>query len=152
MSGANNFLAAPWPRLPPLFILGFIAYAVSRSVDTPSATVSPSPQKKMTCTAADFEIIGFTPRVVDDCTTRSCPVLKLTGKLKNNCSIASGAQIKITALDAKGNVVDTYEGWPASIRNIQPGEAYAFNSGPGMDYRHTMKSFRAEVIEARTWR
>lgn len=103
------------------------------------------------CQISDFAVEGFTPKVFDDCKQSSCPALKLTGKLKNNCVLAAGAQIKITAVDGKGNVVDTTDGWPASTRNIGSGATYAFDLGPLMTYRKVMKKFSVEVIDVRTW-
>src|ERR1043166_2170919 len=84
------------------------------------------------CQVSDFAVEGFAPKIFDDCKKSSCPALKLTGNLKNNCALAAGAQIKITAEDGKGNVVDTTDGWPASTRNIGSGATYAFDLGPLM--------------------
>jgi hypothetical protein len=140
-------------RLFGLLLLGFIVYAVFQAGDAPwPKTAAQVPQRKATCTAADFEIIGFKSKLVDDCRVTPCPVLKLTGKLKNNCASPAGAQIKITAEDGKGNVVDTIEGWPASIKNIEPSQSYSFDLGPMMTYRPGMKSFHVDVIDTRSWR
>jgi hypothetical protein len=103
------------------------------------------------CQLSDFAVEGFAPKIFDDCKQTSCPALKLIGKLKNNCSLAAGAQIKVIAEDGKGNVVDTTDGWPASTRNIGPGATYAFDMGPLMTYRKGMKKFSVEVIDVRTW-
>jgi hypothetical protein len=110
---------------------------------------SPSTARK--CLVSDFAVEGFASKVFDDCKQSSCPALKLIGKLKNNCAVAAGAQIKITAEDGKGNVVDTTDGWPASTRNIGPGATYAFDMGPSMTYRKGMKKFSVEVIDVRNW-
>lgn len=103
------------------------------------------------CTVSNFQVEDFTPRVVDDCRLRSCPVLKLLAHLKNNCAVAAGAQVKVVATDQAGNLVDTFEGWPASTRNIAPGEAYAFDFGPVLTYRKSMKNFSLQVIDAKVW-
>lgn len=117
----------------------------------PAKIESASPSQTRKCRAADFTVEGFSPKIFDDCKQSSCPALKLTGKLKNNCALAAGAQIKITAEDAKGGVVDTVDGWPASTRNIAAGSTYAFDMGPLMVYRKGMKTFKIDVIDARTW-
>jgi hypothetical protein len=104
------------------------------------------------CEISDFEIEGFKPTIYDDCRATPCPALSLTGKLKNKCLNPAGAQVKITAEDAEGNVIDTIEGWPASIRNIRPGDTYSFNLGPLMRYRPEMKTFHIEIIDVKTWR
>lgn len=109
-----------------------------------------SPRTKK-CRVADFVVEGFSSKVFDDCRQSSCPTLKLTGKLKNNCAFSAGAQLKITAEDGKGGVVDTIDGWPASTRNVAPGSTYAFDMGPLMVYRKSMKKFNIEIIDVRTW-
>jgi hypothetical protein len=109
--------------------------------------------KSASCTAADFSIEGFSSRVTDDCRASSCPRLQLVGRLKNNCALAAGASVEITATDIKGNVVDVLSGsWPASTRNIASGDSQPFNFGPAMTYRPEMKKFDIRVIEARTWK
>ncbi|AMA60041.1 hypothetical protein BCCGELA001_29925 [Bradyrhizobium sp. CCGE-LA001] len=117
----------------------------------PTKIESVSPPLTSRCRATDFTVEGFSPRVFDDCRQSSCPALKLTGKLKNNCALSAGAQIKITAEDGKGGVIDTIDGWPASTRNIAPGSTYAFDMGPLMVYRKGMKTFNIAIIDARTW-
>lgn len=111
-----------------------------------------APPPPARCQASDFEVEGFSAKVFDDCRASSCPALKLTGRLRNKCDRPAGAQIKITATDKAGNVVDTIDGWPASVRNIQPGGTLAFDFGPLMTYRKGMANFAVEVIDARTWR
>lgn len=104
------------------------------------------------CGPSDFTVEGFKATVYDDCRLTPCPALKLTGKARNNCPAPAGVQLKIIAEDKSGDVVDTVEGWPASTRNIAPGEAYAFDLGPLMTYRPEMQKFRVQIIDAKTWR
>lgn len=104
------------------------------------------------CSATQFTVEKFASAVFDDCRATPCPALKLTGKLRNNCAMAFGAQIKITAEDGKGNVIDTVEGWPASTRNIAAGESYSFDFGPLMAYRPRIKRFSVQVIEVKDWK
>ena len=148
-------------RIIALIAAAVIAWLIVRyPTDTPAtgkvaaepakATTSTAP--RVTCSVSDFAVEGFSSRVFDDCRVTPCPALKLTGKLKNKCTIPAGAQIKITAYDGKGSVVDTVDGWPASMRNIAPGADYAFDLGPLMKYRSTMKKFEVSVIDARSWR
>ena len=117
----------------------------------PKKVEAQPPSSARKCQVSDFAIEGFSSKVFDDCKQSSCPALKLTGRLKNNCATSAGAQIKITAEDGKGSVVDTTDGWPASTRNIGPGSTYAFDMGPLMRYRSSMKKFSVEVIDVRTW-
>ena len=99
-----------------------------------------------------FVVEKFKAVVVNTCTVSPCHTLNLTGKLRNNCAMAAGAMVKITAEDSSGAVVDTFEGWPASTRNIAPKSAYSFNIGAVMPYQKSMKKFYVEVVDARTWR
>lgn len=116
-----------------------------------AAPPPPAPARQTRCTAADFKVEKFNVRIVDECRSISCPSLKLTGYLRNNCALPAGAQVKIIALDNAGNLVSTEEGWPASVRNIAPGDAYAFDLGPLIRYQRTMDKFSIQVIDARTW-
>jgi hypothetical protein len=115
------------------------------------AALAEQKNKAEKCSVADFKVEGFRATIFDDCRTRPCPALKLTGKLRNHCAVAASAEIKITALDSGGDVIDTIEAWPASIRNIAPGQAYAFDLGPLMRYRMGMERFEIEVIDVRVW-
>lgn len=103
------------------------------------------------CQVEDFKVVGFKVAVRDDCTASRCPVLKLTGKLVNNCSDPAGANVQITAYNKVGEVVDVVEGWPASIRNIAPGKSLPFSLGPLMPYRDEMASFDIQVIDVKQW-
>lgn len=116
-------------------LVAFAAFA------TPSVACSPS----------DFEVVGFNASIRDDCRVTPCPVYVLTGQIKNNCAEAAGAQLKITTFDKNDAVVTTYEGWPASIRNIAPGGLYAFDVGPGVRYDVRATKITYEIIDARTW-
>ncbi len=106
----------------------------------------------LACQPSDFKLVAFKPAIYDDCRSTPCPALRLAGEVENQCAQPAGVQIKITALSATGSVIDTIEGWPASTRNIAPGERYAFNMGAGMPYQAGMHSFDVQIIDARTWR
>ncbi|GMP00810.1 hypothetical protein TM239_26430 [Bradyrhizobium sp. TM239] len=146
-------------------IAGVLIVTGVHDFQAPSSTTAHSEQQKVavvvpskvesvtskTCRASDFVVEGFSSKVFDDCKQSSCPTLKLTGKLRNNCALSAGAQIKITAEDGKGSVIDTIDGWPASTRNVAPGATYAFDMGPLMVYRKGMKNFKIDIIDARIW-
>jgi hypothetical protein len=139
-----------------LIVIGVAAYQAAQYTPpqpvAQTAAVTSGAPSQLICKVSDFAVEGFKARVFDDCKVTPCPALKLTGKLKNNCTIPAGAHLKITAEDKTGQVVDTVEGWPASIRNIAPGDAYAFDLGPLMRYRKNMSNFKVQVIDVRTWR
>lgn len=105
----------------------------------------------MACSVSDFAVEGFKVGAKNDCELTPCPVLKITGFLKNSCAQPAGAQIKLTALDKAGNVLGTSESWPASTKNIGPGKKWAFDLGWSLDYDATIKRIDWEIIDARTW-
>ncbi len=70
--------------------------------------------------------------------------------LTNRCTEAVGVQLQMTALDAKGNPVATRELWPASIRNIPPGD-FTFSLDHWLPYDRAMKSFTLSPVEVKRW-
>jgi hypothetical protein len=76
--------------------------------------------------------------------------LKGIAVLKNKCTVPIGVQIKITGLDAAGQPVATRELWPASTRNIPPGE-YDFSLDQWLDYDPAIRSFRLTPVRVRQW-
>jgi hypothetical protein len=103
------------------------------------------------CELADFKVEKFRFTVHDDCQASPCPAYDMTGKLRNNCSEAAGAQIQIVALNKAGEVVDEFSGWPASIHNIAPGAARAFNFGSTIEWRKEISDVTVEITDVRTW-
>jgi hypothetical protein len=116
--------------------------AVGQSIAVPP-TLKP-------CGISDFSLENFKGEVINNCSSGStCPKLRLTGLLRNKCLAAAGAQIKITALDASGSVIEAVAGWPANNQNIGSGSTYPFDISSIMRYRPGMKSFSAQVLEVR---
>lgn len=103
------------------------------------------------CAPADFEIVGLNFTARDDCRLTPCPVYVVTGELVNNCATEAGAQLKATTWNAAGQVVETYEGWPASTRNLAPGARYPFDIGPGLRWNESASRITVDIIDARTW-
>lgn len=103
------------------------------------------------CSPDLFKVEKFRISVVDGCTSTPCPTLKITGVLRSSCKQPAGVQLKITAYDSDGAVVDTQEFWPASVSNIGAGGKYPFNAGPLFTYSPDMKAFDWEVIGVRQW-
>ena len=71
----------------------------------------------------------------------------ITGRLVNNCSLPTGAQIKITAYDGAGEILSVDDIWPASVSNIPARSAFPFEwiADPGL------KTVTGEVIKVKTW-
>lgn len=59
-------------------------------------------------------------------------------------------QIKITGYDKKGAPMATRDLWPASVKNIPPGD-YTFSLDTWLDYEPGMKSFELEPIDIKRW-
>lgn len=75
--------------------------------------------------------------------------IRLTGYTINKGNRPAGAQIKLTCLDKKGEIVTVKDFWPDGIKNVQPGEksafAYMFEYIPGID------RYEYEIKDARSW-
>ncbi len=70
--------------------------------------------------------------------------------LTNHCDIAVGVQIKITAVDESGAPIATDEMWPASTRNIPPGD-FTFSIDQWLDYQPGMKGVLLEPVDVTQW-
>jgi hypothetical protein len=115
-------------------------------------TQSNSPVARPSCAASDITIKSSKARFVSECSARSpCYGLKGVAVLVNNCSEPIGVQVKITGLDKDGNPVATRNLWPASIRNIPPGE-YTFSLDTWLDYDPSIKTFQLAPIDVKRWR
>lgn len=75
--------------------------------------------------------------------------LRVVGEIVNHCADATGVQLKAVFRDGSGNVVTTTEFWPASIRNIPAGSAYAFEQPADGD--RPVTALELNVIETRRW-
>lgn len=127
------------PRLPEL--------QAATPQNSPAASTEPAPQE---CGIANIRIVSLDAGFVDSCRTRPCPSLKGVGVLHNGCPVPVGVQLQFTALDASGRPVATRELWPASTRNIPPGD-YTFSLDTWADYDPRIKSFTAKAIDTRAW-
>lgn len=104
----------------------------------------------MACSVSDIEIKSMRARFVDPCRTRSCASMQGVAVLRNKCAQAVGVEVKISGYDAKGQVLATRELWPASVRNIPPGE-YEFSLDTWLDYDPAMKRFALSVVSVKRW-
>jgi hypothetical protein len=52
--------------------------------------------------------------------------VRLVGEITNHCPEAIGVQLRATARDVNGQVVNSESFWPASIHNIEPEKPWAF--------------------------
>lgn len=104
------------------------------------------------CNLSDIEIKTFKSRIVDECRVTPCPQVRIVGEIINKCSEPVGVQLKVTARDVNGGLLDAQDFWPASTSNIAPRRPYAFNANGIMDYIPGMKNFTIEIVNVHQWR
>lgn len=103
------------------------------------------------CALSDITIKSLQPQFVDECRGSPCIYLKGVGVLTNRCAEPTGVQLKITAYDKSGAPVATRELWPASTRNIPPGD-YTFSIDQWLDYQPSMESVDVEPVRVKQWK
>jgi len=94
------------------------------------------------CNPSDFKISGLTGTV-------EYGYLTVVGTVRNNCSEAAAPQLKLTVFDCKGNVLDTDESWPASVRNIGSHSSYVFKLM--MSVPENQQKYSVYVMDVRRW-
>lgn len=102
------------------------------------------------CNLTDISIKSFKAKFVDECRRSPCIYMKGVAVLTNRCAEPVGVQIKITAYDKIGAPVATRELWPASVRNIPPGD-YTFSIDQWLDYDPEIKQFDLVPISVKRW-
>jgi hypothetical protein len=102
------------------------------------------------CTLTNIEIKSMRAGFSNKCRTRTCMAFEGIAALKNKCSEAVGVQIKITAYAKNGSPLATRELWPASIRNIPPGD-FEFSLDTWLDYQPGMHKFALSVVDVKRW-
>lgn len=103
------------------------------------------------CSIADIEIKSVEARFVDECRHSPCIYMKGVAVLTNRCSEPVGVQVQITGYDKSGAPVATRELWPASVRNIPPGD-YTFSLDQYLEYDPAIKRFGLKAVAVRQWR
>lgn len=103
------------------------------------------------CSISDIDIKSMKARFVNDCGHSQCIYMKGIAVLTNRCKEPVGVKIKITGYDKSGSYVATRELWPASIRNILPGD-YTFSLDHYLEYDSSIKKFDLIVVEVKQWR
>ena len=102
------------------------------------------------CPVSSIEIKSFNAKWVDPCRRSSCASMQGAGTLVNACPIAAGVQLKMTGYDEAGNPIAARTLWPASIKNIEPGN-YVFSLDQWLDYNPAIKRFEVSVESTRVW-
>ena len=130
---AKFFNTEPYSR-------GDASYAASPDVPPVAAGCAPS----------DISIKSMKAKFVDECRTTSCPYMKGVAVLTNGCSEPIGVQLKITAYDKAGAPVAARELWPASVKNIPPGD-YTFSLDTWLDYDPEINTFEIAPVAVKRW-
>ncbi len=73
----------------------------------------------------------------------------LIGTAKNNNPIPCGVEVRYSTYDKAGELMRTKEGWPASVRNIPPGQSEKFDLM--IEYDRTSKNVGIETLSAKHW-
>ena len=103
------------------------------------------------CNVSDIAIKSMQAKFVDSCRLTPCFFMEGVAVLTNHCPEPVGVQIKITAYDEPGSPLATREFWPASVRNIPPGD-YTFTLDQALDYDPRIKTFELQPVDVRHWR
>jgi hypothetical protein len=119
-----------------------------------STPPEPAPPASAPAVAPPLEHNGFSRlgfQVLDGWGVRQrdgSPVVM--GEVKNIGSIAQGVKLQMIQRDTAGRVLDEDEFWPASDRNIAPGETEPF-ARPLLNVDPTMATVELRIVEARPW-
>lgn len=103
------------------------------------------------CSLSAIKIKSIRAGFVDRCSRQYCWQMNGVAVLTNGCNDAVGVQVKLVALDKAGAPVASSDFWPASVRNIPPGD-YTFSLDHTMQYDKAIKSFTLEAISVKRWR
>lgn len=102
------------------------------------------------CSTSDIAIKSIRAKWIDQCKRTPCIFMKGAAVLTNKCTSPVGVQVKITGLDKEGRPVASKDMWPASIRNIPPGD-YMFSLDTWLAYDSDIVSFEASPISVKRW-
>ena len=103
------------------------------------------------CSASDIAVKSMKARFVNECSRSKCIVMRGVAVLTNRCTEPFGVEMKITGFDKAGAPMATRELWPASVRNIAPGD-YTFSLDMWLEYQPGMVSFELSPVRVQQWR
>lgn len=130
-----------------LLTTGTVAYLVSDIVPTAATDAARIPRG---CTVADIVTKSVRAEFLDLCSSATCYYLRGVATLTNNCRKPTGVQVKIAALDESGATLFMLETWPASTRNIPPGD-YEFSLDSYFKYDGRIHRLAVTPIAVREW-
>lgn len=131
-------------------VAGFIAllYLASLSYTPPGAATAAAADDP--CPLSSIAVTGIRVQWADPCRGGACTHMKGAGTLVNSCPIAIGVQLKVVGYDGNGIPVASKAAWPASVKNIPPGD-YVFSLDHWLDYDPAIERFGVSVESTRVW-
>lgn len=99
------------------------------------------------CAADDFKLASFQVLTGD----AARPVMRMQGKLVNNCKEPAAAQLEIEAKAEDGSIVQAQKFWPAGTTNIAPGASIQFDAGRMFRFQDSMKTYSVTIVSVRSW-
>jgi hypothetical protein len=132
-----------------LFAIGYSFFMTTGTIQSEGKS-SPNNKAKEGCSLSDISIKSVKARFENQCQASQCIIMKGIAVLTNRCADPIGIQIKITGYDKTGAPVATHDLWPASVKNILPGD-YTFSLDQYLDYDPSIKKFDVIPIDIRHW-
>ncbi|QLG94784.1 hypothetical protein HZF02_23830 [Pseudomonas yamanorum] len=103
------------------------------------------------CSLSDIKLTSMKTKFVNKCSDSECIYLQGAAMLENKCAEPVGVQVQIVGYDKAGTAVATNEFWPASVRNIPPGN-YSFSLDQHLKYDPSIENIALELIDVRKWK
>jgi hypothetical protein len=126
-------------------------YAGWSARQPPPGTKRVTVTTKEACAPRDIEITTWQAAIADDCPGGACTYIKISGEAVNRCTHSTGVKMRVTAKDAKGEIVETAVRALGNVRNIPPG-ASRFEISDPFPHQSRMATFELEVAETRQWK
>jgi len=132
-------------------ILSIISLAVVLSssqsyLRSPSVDFSSYYDKNQNIKVSDFEIIEWHWK------HSRIGGIEIIGELKNNSNIAGGVRLQAIARNKDGKLVDSWEFWPASTKNIPTGAKWPINMSVfSSASKEDIETVSFKVIEVKIW-
>lgn len=138
-----------------LVVLVLAIRAANRPTPNPEATKLlqevDALAKASDCTIQKITVQVTEARIVDECHTRACPVVRGAAILHNGCIHDVGVEVRVIGLDSTGTPIAVRKMWPASTTNIPPG-SYPFSLDSTLDADARIKTVRVEPVSLTRWK
>lgn len=103
------------------------------------------------CKLSDVVVVDIRSKFSKICEYPTCDkILDGVVTVNNKCEDSVGFMVQLKSLDANGKAISVDEIWPASIRNIPPGE-YDFSLKNRLPYSDQIDKIQVRVIDVKKW-